>query len=247
MSSIVITFDPVDGPAVVAEAITAGLAQAFPTGGWALAADDDLLSAGAALERLGRLVDARRTEWAGEVGERSRRELGSASLAARKGCRSPGELVQRVTRVSAATATRRLRLGADTRRQRSLVGVKFPARFPLVAAALNRGDLGVDSARAITTGLGPSLDHIALDDLVAAETELVAAATGTSPEHPIPATADQTTVQATQWKAFLDPDGVRPTEDRAMAQRSFSRGIPRGGLLSALTRCSRRSPGNWPG
>src|SRR3546814_5671145 len=35
----------------------------------------------------------------------------------------------------------------------------------------------------------------------------------------------------TQWRAFLDPDGVRPSEERAMAERSFSRGVSRGGLV----------------
>ena len=50
------------------------------------------------------VVDARRTEWAAEVGERSRRDLGSASLAEKKGCRTAVELIQRVTRASGATA-----------------------------------------------------------------------------------------------------------------------------------------------
>src|SRR5690606_31668730 len=157
-------------------------------------------------------------EWAGEVGERSRKELGSASLACRKGCRTASELVQRVTRTSGGTASRRLKLGADTRRQLSLSGVAFPARFPRVSAALNEGTIGVDAAQAITAGLTPTLDHVAIDDLAAAETELVAAATGTSTESPVPASADEIRIQACQWRAFLDPDGGRPAE-RSEARR----------------------------
>lgn len=231
MPTIAITFDSTDAPATVAEAISAAMAQAFPFGSLPSTSDDELLAHGAALEHVGRLIDARRVEWAGEVGERSRKELGSASLAAKKGCRTAIELVQRVTRVSGATASRRLRLGADTRPQLSLSGIAFPARFSQVSTALNDGTIGVDAAQAITAGLTPTLDHVAIDDLAAAEFELVAAATGASPDSPVPASADEIRIQACQWRAFLDPDGVRPTEDRAMAERAFSRGMTKGGLV----------------
>jgi len=230
MSTLVFSFDTADASASAAE-LSSALTQVMPTGEVLGMTDDALLEHGAALELLGRQIDARRAEWAGEVGERSRRELGSASLAAKKGCRTASELVQRVTQVSGSTATRLLKLGAETRSQRSLAGVEFPARFPQVAEALNNGDIGTDVARAIVNGLAPSLDHIAVDDLLVAEFELVASALGTSPESTVPATADEITVQANQWRAFLDPDGVRPTEERAMAERSFSRGVLKGGLV----------------
>jgi hypothetical protein len=228
MSTIVFSFDTADAPAAVAGLSSAVAEVLAEVAGMS---DNALLEHGAAIEQLGRLIDARRVEWAAEVGERSRRELGSASLAATKGCRTAGELIQRVTRVSGATAARRLRLGTETRPQRSLAGVQFPARFPRVSEALKNGDIGTDTARAIVCGLAPSLDQIAIDDLAAAERELVASAIGTGPESTVPATADEIAVQATQWRAFLDPDGVRPTEERAMADRGFSRGVARGGLI----------------
>src|SRR5690606_23990541 len=130
--------------------------QVLPTGEMLGLSDDALLHHGASLEQLGRQIDARRVEWAAEVGERPRRELGSASLAAKKGCRTAVELIQRVTRTSGATVSRRLKLGAETRPPRSLAGVQFPARFPRVSEALNNGDIGTDTARAIVNGLGPS-------------------------------------------------------------------------------------------
>jgi hypothetical protein len=230
MPEIVYSFDTADASAAVA-GLSRAVAEVLPTGEVVGLSDDALLQHGASLEQLGRQIDARRVEWAAEVGERSRRELGAASLAAKKGCRTAVELIQRVTRISGATAARLLKLGAETRPQRSLAGVEFPARFPQVSVALNNGDIGTDTARAIVMGLAPSLDHIAIDDLAVAEFELVASATGTSPESTVPATADEITVQATQWRAFLDPDGVRPTEERAMAERSFSRGVTKGGLV----------------
>src|SRR5690554_2385438 len=231
MPTVAITFDTADASASVAEAIRDGLAQAFASGSLPSTTDDELLARGSALEHLGRLIDARRVEWAGEVGERSRRDLGSGSLASRKGCRTASELVQRVTRVSGATASRWLKLGEATRSPLSLSGVAFPARFPRVSAALDEGAIGLDTAQAITAALTPTLDHVAIDDLAAAEFELVAAATGTGPESPIPASAEEIRIQACQWRAFLDPDGVRPTEERAMAERAFSRGVTRGGLV----------------
>lgn len=230
MPTIVVSFDTADASASAAD-LSSAVTQVLPTGEIVGMSDEELLQFGAALEQLGRQLDARRVEWAAEVGERSRRELGSASLSAKKGCRTAVELIQRVTQVSGATASRFLKLGAQTRPQRSLAGIEFPARFPQVSEALSNGEIGTDVARAIVGGLTPSIDHIAIDDLEAAEFELVSAAKGTSPESSIPATADEITVQAAQWRAFLDPDGVRPTEERAMAERAFSRGVTRGGLV----------------
>ena len=84
MSTLVFSFDTADASASAAE-LSSALTQVMPTGEILGMTDDALLEHGAALEQLGRQIDARRAEWAGEVGERSRRELGSASLAAKKG------------------------------------------------------------------------------------------------------------------------------------------------------------------
>src|SRR5215204_4316343 len=77
--------------------------------------DDELLATMGVLEGLGRLVDAHRAAFAGEVAERSRVELAEQRLSARKGCRSAVELVERVTQVSAFEARRRIALGSATR------------------------------------------------------------------------------------------------------------------------------------
>lgn len=206
------------------DSLVASLATAVPTGHFRDASDDALLVSTGALERLGRVVDARRMEAAGEVQHRSRAPLGAGSLAVRKGCRDAVELLRRVTMISSATARRRLKLGTETRPQTALSGASFPARFPHIAAALDDGSIGVDAAAAIVNELAPTLVRADLQDVQAAEAELVAAATGTAPGTSLPCTAEEIRDQATVWRAFLDQDGILPTEERAMARRAFSIG-----------------------
>jgi hypothetical protein len=144
-----------------------------------------------AVEVLGRRVDARRVAAAGEVAERSRPELGTGQLPAKKGCRDAGELLERVTLVSGHTARRRMRLGKQLRTGFSPGGEPLPPTFPATAVGLATGAIGVDTADAILTALTPTLRCTNLDSVQAAESELVAAATGTSSETPVPASADE--------------------------------------------------------
>ena len=73
--------------------------------------DDKLLLVTASAERVGRLADAVRVAGAGEIEDRSRLELGAGRLSARRGCRTPAELIERVTQTSSATARKRMALG----------------------------------------------------------------------------------------------------------------------------------------
>jgi hypothetical protein len=241
---------PVTDLTATLKALGVQLATALAPGRLREFGDDGLLGVTAELERLGRRVDALRVEAAGEIGDRSRPDLGSAALSNRKGCRSPLELLERATLVSAATAARRLKLGKHTRPIFSLVGEQLPATFPAVSSALNTGTLGVDSALAIVKGLSPILGKGGVGEVEAAETELTAAATGLHPaaatEHaedatdadgpsaeagPPPVPADEVAIQTSVWKAVLDPDGLRPDENRAMRNRAFSRGFLKDGLV----------------
>ncbi|HEU4808192.1 MAG TPA: DUF222 domain-containing protein, partial [Homoserinimonas sp.] len=206
------------------DSLVASLVTTVPLGGFRTATDDTLLATTGALERLGRVVDARRVEAAGELQHRSRSTLGTASLAVRKGCRDAVELLRRVTLASSGTVRRRLKLGTETRPQEALSGDLFPARFPHIATALESGELGVDAAAVIITELSPTLVRADLDAVQSAEAELVAAATGTGPDSPIACTADDIRDQATIWRAFLDQDGTLPTEEKAMGRRAFSMG-----------------------
>jgi hypothetical protein len=227
-----------NSPADALDTITGDLAGALAYVDLRGLADEALVATVSTIERLGRRVDALRVAAAAEVGERSRKELGLAGLAAMKGCRNASELMQRLTLASGGSIERRLALGFQTRAQLSLAGIEFPARFPRVAEALESGSLGVDSAAAIVNGLLPVIDHAAIDDLAAAERELVTAATGAAPgleagaTTAVPCTADESRVQAQVWRAVLDPDGLEPAEERALARRGFRLGAERGGLVS---------------
>ncbi|MEX1079296.1 MAG: DUF222 domain-containing protein [Homoserinimonas sp.] len=220
-SSVTFFEDEVDQ---LIDTLLRSLATGLPSGALRELADDTLLTTTGILERLGRAVDARRVEAVGELQHRSRPTLGTASLAVRKGCRDAVELARRVTLSSTVTVRCRLKLGAETRRQEAPSGELFPPRFPHIADALESGALGVDAAGAIVAELAPTLIRADADAVRIAESELVAAATGTSPDSPVPCTADEVRGQATVWRAFLDEDGTAPTEEKAMGRRSFSPG-----------------------
>ncbi|WP_165877482.1 HNH endonuclease signature motif containing protein [Agromyces fucosus] len=205
--------------------------------GWS---DDELLAVTAAVEAVGRVVDAARVACAGEVGERSRVELGGERLSTRRGCRTVAELLERVTLVSGAEARRRSALGAATRSRYGLTGEAMEARFPGVAAALASGELGADAAGVIVRELDGTrrvADPVALRG---AEQELVAAAVGSGDAAgddasgdaaPVRCTADELRVQAQVWAVFLDQDGPEPDDERAMRRRGFRFGRARDGLI----------------
>ncbi len=193
--------------------------------------DNALLLIAAEIEAVGRRVDALRVAAAAEIADRSRPELGSGRLSARKGCRSASELLQRVTLVSGSTANRRLRLGAQVRTEHSLLGEALPPTFPTVAAGLASGALGLDSADAILTSLTPTLHRAKVQNVQRAESELVAAATGRSVDTPVAATADEIRLQASVWKPVLDPDGTLPDDERAMFDRGLRLGREQNGTI----------------
>lgn len=203
-------------------------------------ADDDLVAALIETEAVGRRVDALRVALAAEVAERSRRELGPESLAARRGCRTGVELVQRATGVARSTALRRIRLGAAVRPGTSLTGDVLPARYPAVAEGLARGDLGVDAASAVVDTLTPCERVAGREAVGIAEAEIVAGLTGRPVDGEVAAggsggagdreswrlgerdagdpadappawDADDVRLQATVWRSVLDPDGAVPS------------------------------------
>lgn len=176
--------------------------------------DDEVLRRLEAVEQVGRLVDALRVEVAAEVAERSRYELGEAGLARRHGATSGARLVERVTRVSAGEADRRVRLGQRLADQVSLTREVLPGRFPAVADAFFGGRVGVDAALAITKHLAQVPPGVAPAAVSAAETALVAEALTLS--------ADLVAVEARVWRHALDADGAEPRDERLRRQRRFT-------------------------
>ncbi|RXZ69708.1 HNH endonuclease signature motif containing protein [Agromyces albus] len=193
--------------------------------------DDELLAAMGALEAVGRLVDASRVAFAGEVAERSRVELGDQRLSTRRGCRSAAELIERVTLVSGAEARRRIALGGATRARFGFTGEPLAPEFPRIAAALAAGELGADAAGTIIRELGRARPVADPAVFAAAEQALVAEATGGGDGGPVRCTADELRVQAQAWSVFLDQDGREPDDERAMRRRGFRLGRARDGLI----------------
>ena len=173
--------------------------------------DEALLAAVAQVEAAGRRVDAARVALAAEVAHRSRRELGTDRLSARRGCRTGVELVQRLTGASTRAVTARVRLGAATRAPTGLSGQVVPARFPAVAWALDQGVLGADAAAAVVDTLTPAIAVAGTVAVQAAEAAIITGAAAPDPHAPPALDADCVRVQATVWRAVLDPDGTAPT------------------------------------
>ncbi|GHD13091.1 HNH endonuclease signature motif containing protein [Zhihengliuella salsuginis] len=219
--------------------------------------DTDLVEAVRAAEELGRLVDGFRVRVAGEVDQRSRRGLGEDPLSARHGCRAPAELLERLTQAPGPEVRRRAALDARTRTGSSLTGQTLPAAFPDVADALHAGAIGLETAELVTGMLSRIGGRADPADTAAAETALVAAATGGDTARPagdgpdaaaetgsegareLPAAADgavrptfaELKIQAQTWQAFLDQDGPAPDAERAARARGLTLGPVRGGLV----------------
>lgn len=204
-------------------------ALAFDAAGWS---DDVLLANTAALEAVGRVVDAHRAALAGEIAERSRVELGDQRLSTRKGCRSAIELLERVTQVSGVEARRRVVVGSATRVRIGFTGEPIPPVYPHLAAAVAVGEVGAGAAGAIIRELDRSRPVADPTRFADAEAALVAEATGSGDCAPVRATADEVRIQAQAWATFLDQDGAEPDDDRAMRRRGLRIGrTARDGLI----------------
>ncbi|TFC26198.1 hypothetical protein, partial [Cryobacterium sp. TMT2-18-2] len=98
--------DAAPGPSGAARAVTlvhdfaAGLGEFLRCSAVRGFDDDGLLQVTAAVEVLGRRVYALRVAVAAEVADRCRPELGTGQLSAKRGCRTAGELLERLTLVS---------------------------------------------------------------------------------------------------------------------------------------------------
>lgn len=193
--------------------------------------DDALLTVVQDAEQLGRIVDGLRVLVAGEVAERSRSTLGPDRLSSRRGCRSPGEVLERAALVSGQTARARIQLAAHVRPTFTLSGEALGGAFPTVREALTTGMLSTDAATAIVSQLAPVLERghaidtaTGADGVHAAETELVAAALSGEP-------ADEVRLMAQTWALFLDQDGALPDESRGDRERSLTLGRERHGTV----------------
>jgi hypothetical protein len=209
--------------------------------------DAEVIALTQQVEAAGRPVDAARVRTAAVVGYRSRTGLGSESLAWRLGASHQGDLLTRLTLTSAPEMKRRVALGEKVA-PRMLGGVVLEPVFPIVAAALATGELGVDSATEIVKALADYKVHGRFDadrdQVDRAEADLVARATGSvygpdtdegsivrlrsSDGFTLP--TEEIRSAGARWAALINPDGAAPNEEVLEAKSSISFGDKRDGL-----------------
>jgi len=178
------------------------------------------------VEEAGRRIDSLRIATAAEVADRSRFELGADGLSSRLGQRRPQHLIEQYTRISAAEASRRIRLGALLRVRRALDGAALPPLYPAVAEALVEGRIGADSADRITCILQQVAPRSAVDELLAAERQLVDAAHDRS--------ADLVAQHARLLRDRLDQDGAEPRYEELRDRAGIRLGRERNGMTPIL-------------
>jgi len=220
--------------------------------------DPEVVALTQAVEQTGRPVDLARVRSATSVGHRSRSGLGRDSLAWRLGCSHQNDLLTRLTGASVVEVKRRMVLGEKVV-PRTVDAIVLEPVFPVVAAALEAGELSIDAAEAIVNGLADYKVHGRFDanqdDVDAGEAGLVASVTGsiygrtprpgddTGPEGvctgPVARLGDSSDAvhtvgslhrMALQWQAFLNPDGVAPNDTVFEAKSTFSFGKFSNGL-----------------
>ncbi|MDO9396318.1 MAG: DUF222 domain-containing protein, partial [Herbiconiux sp.] len=202
--------------------------------------DDEVLDLMAAFEAVGRVVSAGQVRVAGEVGARSRSELGDEGLSRAQNFTSPVKLVASVTGTSAHESKARLETGRRLRGAVLLGGGEGPAPFPLVAAGLDDGDLAVGTAAVILKHCGDLADRgCAPDDVARAEQTLV----DTTLTHRL--TTDQTAKLAIHLREMLDPDGAEPRDERLQQQRSLTIAQASDGMIRGRFALTPEQGGVW--
>lgn len=183
---------------------------------------------------------------------------GEVAFCGRFGCRTMGELLQRVLRTDAAGAGRVGKAANAVRREVELSsGVRLPARWPAMRAAMLDGAVGVAGLLAATGPVEHAAVRVGTADRLLADAELAAYARGCAVaaqgaddgrradadaavdgEEAPPATPEDLRILAQVIVQYLDPDGAEPADDIAMRARGIILGrakdgvIPiRGGLL----------------
>ena len=131
------------------------------------ALDDDALLTGAReLGELRRRVDAALSAFAAEAKHRSRHEDGMGGLAQRLGAGTAEKLVEKVSGVSKRESQTLVRVG-------KLLTVDADPWLAAVGAGVTSGEVSVEKADVIRSGLGTPSAEVAADDLADAAAELV--------------------------------------------------------------------------
>ncbi|NYD72113.1 HNH endonuclease signature motif containing protein [Herbiconiux flava] len=202
--------------------------------------DDELLRLMAAYEALGRAVSAQQVRFAGEVGVRSRTELGDEGLSRSQNFTTPVALVAKVTGASARACKARLELGRKLRGAVLLGGGEGPAPFPVVARALDDGVLGVEAATSIVGRCNELADRGCSADVVATAEETLVDQTIACR-----LSADETAKLAIRLREVLDPDGAEPRDEVLQLQRSLTIALAPDGMYRGTFALAPEQGGVW--
>lgn len=179
---------------------------------WLTLTDDQVITLVARLGSVRRLAEAAAALGAGEIDDRSRRELGTGGLAYRHGQRSASALISELTFNFQAESAAQVRLGRAIRNSTTLHGEVLSPHRPHIAAALTAGGIDPAAASVIVRCITQAeTRNAALDDIDAAEQAMVRYA-ATNP-------AELVAIHARVWRDALDPDGVRPRENETRERR----------------------------
>ncbi|RFA09690.1 hypothetical protein B7R54_11045 [Subtercola boreus] len=194
-------------------------------------ADDALVAGVVQVESLGRIIDGLRIRVVGEVAARSAAEYGADGLARSHNFRTVPKFVAAVTGVREQTVKERVRLASQVHTTMSLAGLPNLPRFPLVAGALARGDLGVDAATAITRRLSEAAAKVGFtEEISEAEADLVGLAQQTSGGFGY--SANEVDALAIRCREHLDPDGAEPRGADLHEKRYLELKAHRSGMTS---------------
>lgn len=189
--------------------------------------DDELVAMQRTLADARRAIDTCASLVAGEVAHRSRHELGYDGLAQRTGFRTPEALVQHMTGSTARDASTLVQVGtmmidADHTMPSDPSAEVHEPWLIAIGAAVRAGQLTIDVARAIRSGLGTPTSVVTIEHLAHAAGTLL------SERHDLH--ADAFFRRARELRQDLDASEVAGNEAAIHAARAFRRYSRPGGL-----------------
>jgi hypothetical protein len=207
MANLVDSFDTMVAAAHSAAAQLPTDAAAFTSLG-----DDELLAAQRMLAATRRAIDACAAVAAGEIGRRSRPELGYSGLAQRSGFRTAEKLVQHETGSTARDAVNLVKVGVMVHDAQEPFAAGDSWMQP-VGRAVAAGEISVEAAKAIRSGLGDPSEGVTPEALAGAALELVK----------LTIDADALFTRARELRDDLDEAGIIDRERAIYEQRGVRR------------------------
>ncbi|HEY6800958.1 MAG TPA: DUF222 domain-containing protein [Agromyces sp.] len=175
--------------------------------------DTGLIAVTKALAGLSKRIDALTLRCAAGVTKRSPVEAGNKGLARSHGHSTPAGLIATMKGGRYSEAAKLVAVAEATEPRAAFSGDRLPPRFPLVAAGVADGRLGLDAAAAITSFLTRVSMRVSADEIKRSEAVLV--------ERGAVVGVDGLSRLIKQLEAQIDPDGVQPREDEQRGMRTL--------------------------